>query len=118
MLSYYPGHPPAQRPHIPGRLGFKDLKQPGFGTRRPHFGGALDVGKDEFVCPESLVLAYVLPLPQFVRLKQVARNAGTLAQLSGSLRNLWVPGVRLYMRDPMFLGPCYLPLIFGNSHVW
>ena len=38
-----PGHPPAQRPHILGRLGLQDLNKQGFGTLGPHFGGTLDV---------------------------------------------------------------------------
>ena len=36
-LDPYPGHP-----HVQGHLGFEDLKQGDFGTRRPHFGGILD----------------------------------------------------------------------------
>ena len=35
----YPGHPLAQRPHILGPFGSKDLKELGFETLTPHFGG-------------------------------------------------------------------------------
>ena len=42
-LSSCHRHPLAQRPHVLGLLGLKDLKCQGFGTLRPQFTGTLDV---------------------------------------------------------------------------
>ena len=39
----YPGHALAQRHHILGLSGLKDLKEQGLGTLRPHSGDTLDV---------------------------------------------------------------------------
>ena len=40
---YYPGDPLAQRPHILGLLGLKDIPRRGIGALRPHVSGTLEV---------------------------------------------------------------------------
>ena len=73
--SSYPGHPLIQRLHILGSLGFEDLKQPGFGTLRPHLGGIWDVEGSSAIMgsgptpsvlwlrgPNSIIARYLHPL--------------------------------------------------------